>query len=86
MDTVSFHALDIQFLMTVNHRFYLTMDGLSQEKKVCLICISLDTDMIINRRSMIFTGFAARLRCFRDMHWETGGADIINTQKKAIWS
>ena len=33
-----------------------------------------------------FTGFAARLRCFRDMHWETGGADIINTQKKAIWS
>ena len=41
---------------------------------------------IINRRSMIFTGFAARLRCFRDMHWETGGADIINTQKKAIWS
>ena len=43
-------------------------------------------DMIINRRSMIFTGFAARLRCFRDMHWETGGADIINTQKKAIWS
>ena len=70
----------------VNHRFYLTMDGLSQEKKVCLICISLDMDMIINRRSMIFTGFAARLRCFRDMHWETGGADIINTQKKAIWS
>jgi hypothetical protein len=61
-------------------------DGLSQEKKVCLICISLDMDMIINRRSMIFTGFAARLRCFRDMHWETGGADIINTQKKAIWS
>lgn len=61
-------------------------DGLSQEKKVCLICISLDMDMIINRRSMIFTGFAARLRCFRDTHWETGGADIINTQKKAIWS
>ena len=83
---VLFHALDIQFLMTVNHRFYLTMDGLSQEKKVCLICISLDMDMIINRRSMIFTGFAARLRCFRDMHWETVGADIINTQKKAIWS
>lgn len=62
-------------------------DGwIEPRKKVCLICISLDTDMIINRRSMIFTGFAARLRCFHDMHWETGGADIINTQKKAIWS
>lgn len=62
-------------------------DGwIEPRKKVCLICISLDMDMIINRRSMIFTGFAARLRCFRDMHWETGGADIINTQKKAIWS
>ena len=48
--TSPFNALDIQFLMTVNHRFYLTMDGLSQEKKVCLICISLDMDMIINRR------------------------------------
>lgn len=62
-------------------------DGwIEPRKKVCLICISLDTDMTISRRSMIFTGFAARLRCFRDMHWETGGADIINTQKKVIWS
>ena len=73
-------------LMTVNHRFYLMMDGLSQEKKACRICISLDTDMNTSRRLMIFTGFAARHLCFRDTHWETGGADIINTQKKAIWS
>ena len=48
--------------------------------KVCPGAV-IDMDMIINRRSMIFTGFAARLRCFRDMHWETGGADIMNIHR-----
>ena len=44
-----FRGLAILSLMTVNHRFYVPMDGLSREKRIVKICISLDMDTITQR-------------------------------------
>lgn len=80
----SFPGRGMRCLMTAILWQSQKMAGWNRAGRASVICISGDMGMITRDVCRISKICAGTRRCCQDLPWETGGADFMHTQKRAI--